>query len=110
MNIAAGTISRIEGGQVEPGNLDKVFYPQTGFTKAQVIDYYRRVASYILPHLQDRPVTLKRYPDGVDGESSWEKTFPTYRPEWMTTCGGRGGIDISFCLIDSLSSLVGVAP
>lgn len=55
----------IEDREVELTHLDKVLYPETGFTKAQVLDYYRRVAPYLLPHLQDRPVMLKRYPDGV---------------------------------------------
>ncbi len=99
----------VEGRQVELSNLDKVFYPETGFTKAQVIDYYRRAAPYILPHLRDRPVTLKRYPDGVTEGSFWEKTCPAYHPAWMETSGGRGGIDIDFCLIDSLPALIWTA-
>ena len=57
----------IQGKHVPVSNLDKVFYPKAGFTKGQVIDYYVRVAPVLLPHLQDRPLTLKRYPDGVEG-------------------------------------------
>jgi bifunctional non-homologous end joining protein LigD len=99
----------IEGKQVELTNLDKVLYPETGFTKAQVIDYYRRVAPFILPHLYRRPITLKRYPEGVSGEFFYEKTYPAYHPDWVDTSGGQGGIDIDFCLIDNLPSLIWAA-
>ncbi|MEN6333417.1 MAG: non-homologous end-joining DNA ligase, partial [Phycisphaerales bacterium] len=107
--MATNTIVAIEGRQVELSNLDKVLYPETGFTKAQVIDYYRRVAPHILPHLAGRPVMLKRYPDGVAGEFFYEKTCPAYRPNWLSSTHGQGGMDIDFCLIDSLPSLVWVA-
>ncbi len=107
--MADSRIVTVEGRQVELNNLDKVFYPETGFTKGQVIDYYRRVAPYILSHLRGRPVTLKRYPDGVAGESFWEKTCPAHHPDWVDTSGGRGGIDIDFCLIDSLPALIWLA-
>lgn len=107
--MAADTIVTIEGRQLEFSHLDKVLYPGTGFTKAGVIDYYRRVAPYMLPHLQGRPVTLKRCPEGVAGESFWEKACPAHRPDWMTGSGGRGGIDIDFCLIDGLPALLWVA-
>jgi len=60
----------IHGKRLTLSNLDKVFYPKAGFTKAQVIDFYLRIAPVLLPHLRDRPLTLKRYPNGVDGESS----------------------------------------
>lgn len=99
----------VEDREVELTHLDKVFYPETGFTKGQVIDYYRRVAPYLLPHLAGRPVTLKRYPEGVAGAFFYEKTCPAHRPTWMTTTGGQGGIDIDFCLIDSLPALLWVA-
>jgi bifunctional non-homologous end joining protein LigD len=107
--MTAGTTVKIDGQKVELTNLDKVFYPQTGFTKAQVVDYYRRIAPYILPHLEGRPITLKRYPEGVAGEFFYEKTCPAHRPTWVKTSAGQGGIDIDFCLIDSLPSLVWVA-
>ena len=107
--MAADTIVTIEDRQLELSNLDKILYPETGFTKAQVIDYYRRVGPYVLAHLQDRPVVLKRYPEGVTGDSFWEKTCPARHPGWMDTSGGRGGIDIDFCMIDSLPALLWVA-
>ena len=107
--MAANTTVTIEGRQVELSNLDKVLYPEAGFTKAHMIDYYRRAAPYILPHLADRPVMLKRYPDGVAGEFFYEKTCPAHRPDWMVSTAGRGGIDIDFCLIDGLPALVWIA-
>jgi len=64
---------------------DKVLYPAVGFTKAQVVDYYAAVARFIIPHLEDRPVALHRYPDGVNGPSFWEKDAPRYRPSWIKT-------------------------
>jgi bifunctional non-homologous end joining protein LigD len=66
-------------------NLDKVLYPQAGFTKAQVVDYYSRIAPVIVPHLRDRPLTLKRFPDGVDGESFFSKNCASHRPSWIQT-------------------------
>ena len=65
---------------LEVSNLDKVLYPEAGFTKAQVIDYYIKAAPYLLPHLQRRPVTLKRYPDGVNGFFFYERHCPAHRP------------------------------
>jgi bifunctional non-homologous end joining protein LigD len=64
---------RVAGRDVSLSNLDKVMYPAVGFTKGQVIDYYTRVASHILPHLKDRPITMKRFPNGIDGEYFYEK-------------------------------------
>lgn len=66
-------------------NLDKVMYPETGFTKGQVIEYYGAAARYILPHLKDRPITLKRFPNGIDGEHFYEKDAPSFTPEWVRT-------------------------
>ena len=73
----------IEGRTLQLSNLDKVLYPEVGFTKAEVIDYYARVAPAMLPHLGDRGVTLRRFPDGVDGGSFFEKRCPGHRPEWV---------------------------
>lgn len=84
-------------------NLDKVFYPATGFTKGEVIRYYRDVARWILPHLKDRPVTLVRLPDGVAGERFYAKNAPDYAPDWITTCAvarERGGGDIRYIVIN----------
>lgn len=87
-------------------NLDKILYPVTGTTKADVIDYYRRVAPALLPHLAGRPPTLVRAPDGVEGERFFEKRCPPHRPDWMRTAPVT---DYEGCAIDSLSGLVWLA-
>src|SRR5437588_10248194 len=70
----------VEGKKLSVSNLNKVLYPKVGFTKGQVIDYYIRIAPVLLPHLKDRPLTMKRYPNGVDKEFFYEKNCPTHRP------------------------------
>ena len=92
-------------------NLDKVLY-STGFTKGQVIDYYVRIAPMILPHLKDRPITFKRYPDGVEGQHFYEKHCPTHRPGWVKTHADRyaeGGKLINSCLVNDRPTLVWAA-
>lgn len=91
-------------------NLDKPLYP-SGFTKAQVIDYYTRIAPTILPHLYGRAVTLKRYPDGATGESFFEKRCPSHRPEWVQTAHieHKSGKRLDYCLINDLSTLLWAA-
>jgi bifunctional non-homologous end joining protein LigD len=97
---------RIGSRQLRLVNLDKVLYPAAGFTKAQVIDYYVRTSSALLPHLRDRPLTLKRYPNGVDQPHFYEKRCPSHRPPWVRTAEADG---IRFCLVNDLASLVWVA-
>ena len=75
----------VEGRELRLSNLDKLMYPEAGFTKGQVIDYYTRVAPALLPHLKGRPLTLKRYPDGVHGQYFYEKNCPSHRPDWVKT-------------------------
>lgn len=75
----------VEGRKLVLSNLDKVLYPAAGFTKAQVIDYYERIAPVMLPHIAERPVTIKRYPDGVDGKFFFQKNAPAHRPDWVPT-------------------------
>ncbi|HEY0456055.1 MAG TPA: non-homologous end-joining DNA ligase [Verrucomicrobiae bacterium] len=102
----------VEGKHLPVSNLDKVLYPQTGFTKGQVIDYYIRVSKFLLPHLKDRPLTLKRYPDGVEGAYFYEKRCPPYRPKWFKTArvwSERQKEPIDFCVINNLPSLVWAA-
>ena len=101
----------IDGEKIEVSNLDKVFYPKTGFTKGNLIDYYIRVAPYLLPHLKNRPITLKRYPDGVDGFFFYEKQCPPHRPGWIKTTdvARSDGTQIHYCMIDNLPSLVWAA-
>jgi bifunctional non-homologous end joining protein LigD len=102
----------IEGRRIVLRNLDKVFYPEAGFTKGDVLDYYARVAPALLPHLRDRPLTLKRYPEGVDGMYFYEKRCPRHRPDWFRTepVWSEGNQDwIHYCVVDDLPSLVWVA-
>ena len=105
-------VVEIEGRELKLSNLDKVLYPKVGFTKAHVIDYYRRISPVLLPHLRGRPITLKRYPDGVEGQFFYEKSCPSYRPEWLHTApvfSETRGEDIEFCMFDDLPSLVWAA-
>jgi bifunctional non-homologous end joining protein LigD len=93
-------------------NLDKLYWPEDGFTKGQMIDYYSRIAPVLLPHLSGRPLTLKRYPEGVDGQMFYEKNCPDHRPDWMHTAKvWSGGNDrfMHYCVVDDLASLVWVA-
>jgi bifunctional non-homologous end joining protein LigD len=92
-------------------NLDKVLYPLVGFTKAQVIDYYVRVAPTMLQHIGDRGVTLRRWPNGVNEQSFFEKRCPSHRPPWLTTCPGPGdrGGNIDYCCIAEIAALAWTA-
>ncbi|MEJ7891974.1 MAG: non-homologous end-joining DNA ligase [Solirubrobacteraceae bacterium] len=96
----------VAGRRLSLSNLDKVLYPAAGFTKGQVIDYYTRIAPYVLPHLRGRALTLKRYPNGVDGGHFYEKKCPEHRPEWVRT---QLAADIDFCVCDDLPTLVWLA-
>lgn len=96
----------IEGKKLTLTNLSKVLYPQTGFTKAGVIDYYRRIAKYILPHMKNRPVTLKRYPQGVDAGHFYQKNCPLHRPEWIQISKKDEYFQQNFCLVNDLPSLI----
>jgi len=101
----------IDGHRLAVSNLEKVMYPMIGFTKAQVIDYYVRIAPVMLPHIRDRGITLRRWPDGVTENSFFEKRCPSYRPGWVGTCLGpgdrRGGIE--YCRLDSVVALAWTA-
>lgn len=97
---------------LELSNLQKVFFPAVGFTKGDVITFYREIAPVILPHLKNRPLTLKRYPDGVTGKHFYEKEAPRYTPEWVRTFAvprkeARGGdTEIDYVLITDEPSLI----
>jgi bifunctional non-homologous end joining protein LigD len=101
----------VGGLKLEVSNLQKVFYPQTGFTKGQVIDYYINVSPVLLPHLKDRPISLKRYPDGVEGFFFYEKQCPPHRPKWVKTVqvSRKEGGDINYCVMNDLPALVWAA-
>ena len=102
----------IDGRRLSLSNLDKVFYPETGFTKGQMIDYYTRVAPALLDHLRGRPLTLKRYPNGVTGAHFYEKQCPGHRPDWVVTSAvwsRHNSRTIDFCLAEDLPTLVWLA-
>ena len=102
----------VEGKKLSVSNLHKVLYPKVGFTKGHVIDYYIRVAPALLPHLKDRPLTMKRYPDGVGGEFFYEKNCPSHRPKWVQTAKvwSEGNQRImNYCLCNDLPTLVWAA-
>jgi bifunctional non-homologous end joining protein LigD len=96
----------VEGRRLSLSNLDKVMYPAVGFTKGQLIDYYSRIAPVLLPHLRDRPLTLKRYPNGVEGQYFYEKRCPSHAPEWVRTAKA---FDIEYVVCDDLPTLVWLA-
>ena len=109
--MATHTAVEVDGHRLRLSNLDKVLYPETGTTKAEVIDYYARIAPTMVPHLADRGVTLRRFPDGVEGGSFFEKRCPGHRPEWLGTVlgpGDRNG-NIHYCCLDSAAALVWAA-
>ena len=102
----------VEGKKLAVSNLNKVLYPKVGFTKGQVVDYYIRIAPVLLPHLQDRPLTMKRYPNGVEGEFFYEKNCPSHRPKWVKTAkvwseGNKRMMN--YCLANDLPTLVWAA-
>src|SRR5438105_125209 len=102
----------VEGKKLSVSNLDKVLYPKVGFTKGQVIDYYIRIAPVLLPHLEDRPLTMKRYPNGVNAEFFYEKNCPSHRPKWVKTAKvWSEGNDrmMDYCLAQDLPTLVWAA-
>jgi bifunctional non-homologous end joining protein LigD len=110
--MPAPTVVDVAGRKLKLSNLDKVLYPAAGFTKGQVIDYYVRIAPVLLPHLAGRPLTMKRYPGGVDQEYFFEKNAPMHRPDWVKTVpiwseGNRR--NVNYILANDLETLVWIA-
>jgi bifunctional non-homologous end joining protein LigD len=105
----------VDGRTLSLSNLDKVLYPETGFTKGEVIDYYTRVAPFLLPHLADRPLTVKRYPNGVEGAFFFEKNAPRGTPPWVRTVtlpvpgSTMDRETIDFVVVEHLATLVWLA-
>lgn len=105
----------VEGRELSLSNLDKVLYPEAGFTKGEVIDYYTRVAPVLLPHLADRPLTVKRYPNGVDAPSFYEKNAARGTPAWVRTVSlpapgsTKDRESIDYVVVDELATLVWLA-
>jgi bifunctional non-homologous end joining protein LigD len=103
------TVVQIDNVNLTLSNLDKVFYTATDFTKAQVIDYYIRIAPVLLPHLTGRPLTLKRYPNGATAKFFYQKECPAFRPNWLSTVpvwSESKKRSIHFCLAQDLPSLI----
>ena len=110
--MTKSTVVEVDGRKLSLSNLEKVLYPAAGFTKGQVIDYYVRIAPVLLPHLEGRPLTLKRYPEGVNQEYFYEKNAPSHRPEWVKVApiwseGNRR--NVNYVLANDLPTLVWVA-
>ncbi len=102
----------VEGREIKVSNLDKMMYPEAGFKKGDVIHYYIRIAPFLLPHLKNRALTMKRYPDGVNGKFFYEKRCPSHRPAWVKTAAiwsGENDGDIDYCLANDLPTLVWAA-
>lgn len=104
----------VDGRELKLTNLDKVLYPEAGFTKGEVVDYYARVAPAMIPHLRGRAVTLRRFPEGVDDLDAafFEKRCPKHRPKWVKTARVEAGPNagkIDFCVCDSLPTLIWMA-
>ena len=119
-SITAGATKRprnkvavtVEGHELELSNLDKVLYPQAGFTKGELIDWYARIGEVLLPHLRGRPLTLKRYPEGVEGKHFYEKRCPKHRPDWVKTASiysDRHKGEIDYCVVEDTATLVWLA-
>jgi len=109
--VATATTVDIGGRLLKLSNLDKVLYPEAGFTKAEVIDYYVRIAPVLLEHLGDRGITMRRFPNGVEAGSFFEKRCPEHRPEWVQTGegpGDRGGA-IQYCRLTEVAAVAWAA-
>ena len=108
----SATRTTIEGRELSVTNLEKVLFPESGFTKGQLIDYYVRVAPVMLPHVRERPLTMKRFPDGVDGKFFFEKHIPSHAPAWVRSVdvGSSDGEDvIPYAMVNDLPTLAWAA-
>lgn len=102
----------VGGRELTVSNLEKVLFPESGFTKGELIDYYAKIAPAMLPHLEDRPLTMKRYPDGVEKAFFYEKHVPAHAPSWVRTltvpsAEGEGAVE--YAVVSDLPTLVWAA-
>jgi bifunctional non-homologous end joining protein LigD len=107
--MAASSQVDVGGRRLAIRNLDRVIFPRTGTTKAELLDYYVRVADAMLPHLRDRLLHMHRYPEGVEGPRFWQKECPEHRPDWVPTAAVWSRdkrADIRFCVVDELATLL----
>lgn len=117
LGVMAGDAVTVDvaGRRLRLSNLDKVLYPGPGFTKGEVIDYYTRVAPVLLPHLADRPLSLRRWPDGVGGQAFWDKDASRHAPEWLRVVrlpspgSSSGNEEVGYAVVDGLPALVWAA-
>jgi bifunctional non-homologous end joining protein LigD len=112
--VATSQVVEVDGRELKLTNLDKVLYPEVGFSKGEMVDYYAKVADAMVPHLKGRAVTLRRFPEGVDDHDSafFEKRCPKHRPKWVKTTRVEAGPDagkIDFCVCDGRPTLVWMA-
>ncbi|MDQ1584918.1 MAG: bifunctional non-ous end joining protein LigD [Actinomycetota bacterium] len=113
--MATKSTVEVDGRRLALSNLDKVLYPETGFTKGEVIDYYARIASVLLPHIAGRPMSFKRFPDGVEGQGFFAKNAPRGTPEWVRTVrlpAPGSSMDretVDYVVIDDLPTLIWAA-
>jgi bifunctional non-homologous end joining protein LigD len=110
--MSGDEVVSIGGRKLKLSNPDKVLYPEAGFTKRDVVGYYRAIAPVLLPHLKGRPLTMKRYPNGVDEEFFYQKEAPKHRPEWVHTVpvwSRTNKRNVNFLVVDNLSTLVWIA-
>jgi bifunctional non-homologous end joining protein LigD len=112
--VASSRIVEVDGRELKLTNLDKVLYPKAGFTKGEVVEYYAKVGPTMVPHLNSRAVTLRRFPEGVEDLDAafFEKRCPKHRPKWVKTASVRAGPNagkIDFCVCDSLPTLIWMA-
>ncbi len=107
--MAKGSEVEVEVGdrKLRLTNLEKTLYPDADFTKAQVIDYFVRIAPVMLPHIEDRGITMRRYPDGVDADSFFNKRCPDWKPDWMQAVRGPGESSgpIDYCQLSEVAAL-----
>jgi bifunctional non-homologous end joining protein LigD len=110
VNAVGRTFVEIAGQRLPLSNLEKDLYPSYGFIKAGILEYYRSIAPFILPHLKDRALTLKRYPEGVGKEYFFEKRCPKHRPAWVKTAEipQHNEEPIAFCVVNDLETLIWV--
>jgi bifunctional non-homologous end joining protein LigD len=106
---------RVDGRQLHVSNLEKVLFPEVSFTKAQVIDYYVRIAPVLLPHLSGRPVTFTRWPDGVEGQAFFEKNSARHAPDWVRRVtvpspgSSRGRETLDMVILETVADLAWAA-
>jgi hypothetical protein len=110
--LSADQIVEVGGKTLKLTNLEKILYPAAGFTKGQVIDYYARIAPVLVPHLKDKPLTLKRYPSGVDQPFFFEKNATKHRPDWVKTApvwSEGNQRDVNYILANNIETLIWTA-